>query len=105
MPLALVSCTTISVYVSFSKNLLPKGAHLSADRLLRGGYLSFAGAKVQLFHILAKYSRLFFTIQSLFLTYTLYIIYARVKGKGGKRRIRRGNGRKGITARENLAAL
>lgn len=37
--------------------------------------------------------------------YTLYIIYARAKGKGGKRRILRGNGRKGITARENLAAL
>ena len=74
--------------------MLPEGAHPSSDRLERGGYLSFAGAKVQLFHILAKHSGIFLRVSRVFMQYTLYIIYAREKGRGEREG---GGGRKGKT--------
>ena len=60
LKLALVSCTTISVYVNVSKSKPPRGARPSSDRLRRGGHPSFAGAKVRLFLKLAKLLRFFF---------------------------------------------
>ena len=55
------SCTTISVYVNLSKNMLPGERVRAPDRPKRGGLISFAGAKVQLFYKPAKKQLPFFT--------------------------------------------
>jgi hypothetical protein len=62
--------------------------------LRRGALVSFAGAKVQLFCKLPKYSASFFIKKAFFAPYTYYIIYARVKKKGRKREVE-GGGRRG----------
>jgi hypothetical protein len=66
--------------------------------LRRGALVSFAGAKVQLFCKLPKYSASFFIKKAFFTPNTYYIIYAREeKGreKGGGRRRKTGGGRRG----------
>ena len=75
--LVLVSCTTISVYVNLSKNMLQKERAVKFGHLRRGGFTSFAAAKVQLSWKLTKLSRTFFKKQFIFTLYTLYIISAR----------------------------
>ena len=56
----LVSCTTISVYVNLSKSVLQKERIKDRPPHGRGGFTSFAGAKVRLFLKLTKLSGLFF---------------------------------------------
>ena len=71
--LVLVSCTTISVYVNLSKNLLQKERIIGPPPHERGGFTSFAAAKVRLFQKLTKLSQTFFKKRCVFAFYTLYI--------------------------------
>ena len=56
----LVSCTTISVYVNLSKSVLQKERIKGRPPHKRGGFTSFAGAKVRFFRKLAKLFETFF---------------------------------------------
>ena len=80
----LVSCTTISVYVNLSKNVLYKRAHQRSATSRRGGFTSFAGAKVRFFREPAKHFEVFFENRCIFAVHTLYIIYARERGREGR---------------------
>ena len=80
--LVLVSCTTISVYVNLSKNVLYKRAHQRSATSRRGGFTSFAGAKVRFFCELTKLFETFFKKKMHFcLLYIIYYIRAREKSK------------------------
>ena len=71
--LVLVSCTTISVYVNLSKSVLQKERIKGRPPHQRGGFTSFAAAKVRLFQKLTKLSQTFFKKRCVFELYTLYI--------------------------------
>ena len=83
----ITSCTTISVYVNLSKNLLKLSASEPYPSR-RGGLASFADAKVQLFLKLTNFYTTFFKKDVIFDFYTLYIIYAREDEKACSRSIK-----------------
>ena len=59
--------------------MLHKRAHQRSTTSRRGGFTSFAGAKVRFFCELTKLFETFFKKRCIFASYTLYIIYARGK--------------------------
>ena len=65
----------------------------------RGGFTSFAAAKVRLFRKLTKLSAFFFEKRCKFAIYTLYIIYAREEGSNGKDE---NNGKDGRDEEDNV---
>ena len=100
----LVSCTTISVYVNLSKNVLYKRAHQRSATSRRGGFTSFAGAKVRFFREPAKHFEVFFKKRCIFAIHTLYIIYAR-EGKGRKKAVTRTKGDCRLCCRKGIFLL
>ncbi len=102
--LVLVSCTTISVYVNLSKNVLYKRAHQRSATSRRGGFTSFAGAKVRFFREPAKHFEVFFKKRCIFAVHTLYIIYAR-DSKRKKKAVTRTKGDCRLCCRKGIFLL